>query len=144
LLAILAAMVLPSVLQAQPKCTSKTTSGHYVVVCDGFLTLPNGTMVPAKALGTATGDAQGNFTGTTTVSMGGGIVQQTVSGTEQINPDCTGTISYTQWINGQPAPPLNITFVVSDKGDTVNGLATDQGTVFSCVLRRMELAGGLR
>jgi len=138
LLVILSAMALANVMQGQQKCTNKTNAGRYVVVCDGFMTIPNGPMVPAKALGTASSRGDGNFVGDATVSSGGMILQQHVTGTQQLNPDCTGTISYTQWINGQPAPPLDITFVISDNGDTVNGLSIDQGTVFSCVLRRMS------
>ena len=66
------------------------------------------------------------------------IVTQTVSGTEQINPDCTGTITYSQTINSQPGPPINITFVVSENGDKIDGLVTDPGATFACKLTRIS------
>src|ERR1039458_1486827 len=105
-------LLLANGLQAQ-HCSSNTTAGRYVVACSGYLSpVPNGPLVPAKILGTATADDKGTFNGSATASIGGGIVKQTVKGTEQLNADCTGAITYTQTFNGQPGPPLDITFVV--------------------------------
>ena len=99
--------------------------------CDGFLTPgPNAPQLPAKTLATATADKNGNFNGSGTVSVGGVTVTQTLTGTEQINPDCTGTVTYSQTINGQPGPSINITFVVSEGGDQIDGLVTDAGKSF--------------
>jgi hypothetical protein len=125
--------------QAQEKCSTRTTTGKYVVVCNGFLTpAPNAPLVPAKELALAVGDRSGTFTATGTISVGGTILKATVKGTEQLNPDCTGTITYEQTINGQPGPPLDITFVVSQNGDTIDGLVTDPGAVFACKLTRTK------
>jgi hypothetical protein len=125
-----------SSIQAQ-QCSTHTTAGRYVVRCDGFLTPgPNAPQVPAKTLATATADKNGNFNGSGTVSVGGVTVTQTVSGTAQINADCTGTITYTQTINGQPGPSINIAFVVSEGGDQIDGLVTDAGNIFACKLTR--------
>ncbi len=129
--------------------TTRTTAGTYAVVCDGYLTFPNPfpptsnppslQFAPAKALGTATADESGHFTGSTTLSVGGfAVVTQTASGTEKLNPDGTGTITYATMVDGQPGPPLDITFVVSKHGDRIDGLSTDPGTVFACVLRRIS------
>src|SRR5258707_13214506 len=91
------------------QCSARTTAGRYLVRCDGYLTPgPSAPQAPARTLATATADRNGIFTGSGTVSLGGAIVNQTVSGTEQINPDCTGTITYSQTINNQPGPPINI------------------------------------
>ncbi len=110
-----------------------------MVACSGYLSpVPNGPLVPAKILGTATADDNGTFNGSATASIGGGIVKQTVQGTEQLNADCTGAITYTQTFNGQPGPPLDITFVVSEQGDRIDGLVTDGGAVLSCELRRLS------
>ncbi len=123
----------------QNNCSTRTTAGKYVVVCNGFLTpAPNAPLVPAKELAVTVADHNGTFTGVGTVSVGGTILQQTVKGTEQINPDCTGTITYQQTINGQPGPPLDITFVVSQGGDIIDGLVTDPGAVFACRLTRTK------
>jgi len=137
-----ASLVAALALSAQAQqCSTRTTVGKYVVLCDGFLTAaPNTPLVPAKSLGVANGDHFGTFTGDGTISLGGTILQQTVVGTETINEDCTGNITYQQWINGQPGPPLNITFVVSQKGDVIDGLVIDPGAVFSCKLGRTTKA----
>lgn len=122
-------------------CSTKTTVGRYVVTCDGFLTPgPNAPLVPAKILATATADNNGTFSGPGTISLGGTVIPMSVVGTEKINPDCTGTISYNLTLGGQQGPPLDITFVVSDGGSTINGLVTDQGAVFSCTLKRFLMA----
>lgn len=92
--------------------------------------------MPAKTLAIATADNSGNFNGSGTVSVGGVTVTQTLTGTEQINSDCTGTITYSQTINGQPGPPINISFVVSEGGDQIDGLVTDAGNTFSCKLTK--------
>lgn len=113
-----------------------------MVVCSGYLTPPqppNAPLVPAKILGTASADEGGTFNGNATTSFGGMLLTQTVKGTEQLKSDCTGTITYTQTINGQPGPPLDIAFVVSEHGDRIDGLATDPGTVLSCELRRLSI-----
>ena len=123
-------------VQAQ-QCSTRTTAGRYLVRCDGFLTPgPNAPQLPAKTLATATADKNGNFNGSGTVSLGGVTVTQTLTGTEQINPDCTGTVTYSQTINGQPGPPINIIFVVSEGGDQIDGLVTDAGNTFACKLTR--------
>jgi hypothetical protein len=125
--------------KAQDKCSNRTTTGKYVVVCNGFLTpAPNAPLVPAKELALAVGDRSGTFTATGTISVGGTILKATVKGTQQLNPDCTGTITYQQTIDGQPGPPLDITFIVSQNGDTVDGLVTDPGAVFACKLTRSK------
>ena len=111
---------------------------------DGYLSPgPNAPLLPAKLLGNVTADDGGTFTGSSTVMIGGGPPHtQTVTGTEQLNPDGTGTITYDQKIDNQQGPSLDITFIVSEKGDRIDGLATDPGTVFSCELRRTPKSSG--
>ena len=137
---VLAGVILGLAAQAfAQKCTTRTTAGTYAVVCDGFLSPgPGAPLVPAKQLTAATADRNGTFTGTGTISIGGTILQQTAAGTEQLNPDCTGTITFQTTINGQPGPSLNITFFVSQNGDTIDGLIVDPGTVFACKLTRTK------
>jgi hypothetical protein len=131
-------LLLVSSLQAQV-CSTMNTVGRYVVACSGYLSpAPNAPLVPAKILGTATADYSGTFNGSATASIGGGILTQTVKGTEQLNGDCTGTITYAQILNGKPGPPLDITFVVSEHVDRIDGLVTDPGAVLSCVLKRIS------
>lgn len=131
-------VLLASGLEAQV-CSTTTTIGRYLVECSGYLTPgPNAPLVPAKILGTATADNTGTFNGSATASIGGQIVPQTVMGTEQVHRDCTGVITYAQSLGGQPGPPLDITFVVSQQGNRIDGLVTDAGAVLSCVLTRIS------
>jgi hypothetical protein len=142
LLLLAPAVILPGAPQPHKAehFSTKTTAGRYLVVCKGYLSpAPNAPLLPAKLLGTADADEEGNFTGSSVVMIGGGPShQQTVTGTEHLNPDGTGTIAYDQRIDNQQGPPLDIAFVVTDEGDRIDGLVTDPGAVFSCVLRRIS------
>ena len=122
------------------QCSNKTTEGRYLVVCDGYLSPgPNAPLLPSKVLSVATADERGTFRAANgKLSLGGTILDQSVVGTEILNADCTGTISYTQTINGQPAPALDIAFVVSHNGDKIDGISVNPGSVFSCHLTRLK------
>jgi hypothetical protein len=89
-------------------------------------------------VGVATGDADGNWSGTTTINIGGAMVipGAQVTGKTTVNPDCTGTITY----NKGTANELNITYVMNPKTDETFGLITDKGTVASCVLKRISFS----
>ena len=121
-------------------CSTRSTAGRYVVKRDGFLSLGlNAPLLPAKGLAVATADRHGNFDGSGTVSVGGSPgLPQTLSGTEQLNPDCTGTITYHQTIGGNPGPDINISFFVFRDGDKILGIVTDAGAVYSCELTRVS------
>ena len=122
------------------QCTARTAVGRYTVVCDGFLTpAPNSPLVPAKELATVVGDSSGTFKSSDGIlSLGGIILRSAVIGTGVTKPDCTGTITYKQHINGQAAPDLHLAYVVSNNGDAIDGIDTDPGAVFSCHLTRIE------
>lgn len=137
--------------QAQ-QCSTLTTQGRYVVVASGFIASPSAAthpLVPAKLLATATADESGDFKGKGILMVGGGpALVQTVNGTETINGDCTGHITYATTLeplgdvgNGlppTPGPPLHFNFVVSQHGNRIDGLATDAGTVLAAVLTRIS------
>ena len=122
-------------------CTPATMRGTYSVTCSGFLSPAQGApQVPFSAIGVGRGDYSGNFTGTSKVSLGGAILDQTVKTATPavVNSDCTGTITYIQTIAGQAAPPLNIVFHVLDGGKTILGMSVDAGATMSCTLRLMS------
>ncbi len=133
---ITSAALLTPVLHAQQEaCSTETAAGTYVVSCSGFTAAgPGGTLLPVHQLGLATGDRDGNFTGSTTVNIGGLILipDAKVSGKATINPNCTGNITYNK---GTPAL-LTVTFVVLREAKEIHGLVTDTGSVISCVLNR--------
>jgi len=121
------------------QCTARTTIGRYKVVCDGFLTPgPNSPLVPAKELATVVSDSSGTFKSSDGIlSLGGVILNSAVIGTAVTKPDCTGTITYQQTVDGQPAPDLHLAYVVSRNGGAIDGIDTDPGAVFSCHLTRI-------
>jgi hypothetical protein len=120
-------------------CNMITVKGTYNVSCSGYLSpAPGAPQVPASILGSATSDFLGYFTAASKVSLGGTIVDQTVTGILVWTGNCVGTISYTQKINGQPAPNLNLIAYVLDEGKEIRGMSVDPGTTLMCTLKLMS------
>ena len=118
-------------------CTNAGVAGTYTVTCSGYTAAgPAGSFVPMMQVGFATGDADGNWSGSVTINIGGQTVipSSKVTGKASLNPDCTGTITYNK---GTPTE-VNISYVVNTKTDETFGLVTDKGTVVSCVLKRVK------
>ena len=136
---VVQALVVTGSAAAAQQCTARTTVGRYMVVCDGFLSpAPNSPLVPARELATVVSDVSGTFKSTDGVLTLGGInLHSTAIGTGLTRPDCTGTITYQQTINGQTAPDLHTAYVISKDGDAIDGIDTDPGSVFSCHLTRI-------
>ena len=129
-------LLVPAWGQNGPACTPATTRGTYSVLCTGYLSpAPNTPQFPVSILGVVTGDWNGNFTGSAQMSLGGMFYAQTVKGPLVINSDCTGSISYDQKLNGQPAPKLNIAVHVLDSGQEIRGMGVDAGTNLTCHLK---------
>ena len=138
---ILAGLILlaPAWAQNGPTCGPEMTRGTYSVMCTGYISPAAGaSQVPVSVLGTVIGDWNGNFTGSAKVSIGGTIAEQTVSGTMASNGDCTGSISYDQKMNGQPAPKLNIVAHVVNYGAEIRGMSVDAGVTMTCRLKLMS------
>ena len=126
--------------KAQDACTASGIAGTYVVTCNGYISAAaNAPLLPATLLASANAAKNGQWSGTGTLSLGGSIVTQDVKsvGPAQVNPDCTGSITYSQTIDGQPAPDIHFNFIVGRESQKLNGISTDPGTVFSCTLTRV-------
>ncbi len=135
--------IVPEVRAQGPQCNLRTLEGTYGNSFQ-FLNLPPGTTVvpqpigiathfPGAGIGVTTFDGQGNFSGSITTSLGGLILQGTVSGTYTVNPDCTGS----QVINfSPPAPPALLDLVIFDKGKEVHTLSTVQGEIAFGTLKK--------
>jgi hypothetical protein len=128
-----------TVSAAEQHCSTNTTIGRYVVVCDGYLTpAPNSPLVPAKELATVTADAEFTFKSTDGIlTLGGAVLHGEATGTGVLRPNCTGTITYSQTINGRAAPDIHFSFVISKGGDVIDGISIDPGAVYSCHLTRI-------
>jgi hypothetical protein len=131
------AVVFTPASYAQGTCTNAAAAGTYSFTCSGWTAAgPGGSLLPIMQVGIATGDSDGNWSGTATINIGGAtmIPGAKLTGTTTVNPDCTGTITY----NKGTATELNISYVVNPKTDQLFGLITDKGTVASCVLKRIS------
>jgi len=127
---------------AAPHCTQQTTKGYWEFTCEGYLTPPPpapAVLVPSGTLATCTASKTGFWICEGTVNLGGTILEQALHGQAINNENCTGTITYSQTIFGQPAPNLNVRYVIRDNGDTINGLPVDSGQVLSCVGHRISI-----
>lgn len=84
-----------SVASAQPEatCSNASVAGTWGFTDTGTVILPTGP-VPFGAVGKITGDADGNFSGSQTTSVGGAISKETFKGTGTVNADCTGTATF--------------------------------------------------
>jgi len=92
------------VAEDEKACTKETIKGTYSVTCTGFLSPAAGApQLPASLLGLVTGDSAGVFSGAAKMSLGGSILNQVAIGPAIVNKDCTGSVKYSQTINGQAA-----------------------------------------
>jgi len=123
-------------------CNQQTTRGFWAYTCDGYLAPAAGAALqPARILGTCNTTRTAHWDCEGSVNLGGQILPQGLHGQADNNDNCTGTITYAQTIFGQPAPDLNIRYVILDDGDKIKGLPVDPGQVLSCVLDRMSPDG---
>jgi hypothetical protein len=123
---------------AQGVCNAHTVRGNWGVTCTGNVTpSQNAPLTPVRILGTCVAGFDGVFTCEATMSLGGVILVQSMTGKALVSENCTGTIRYTQTLNGGPAPDMNIRFLVIDNGKTIKGLPVDPGSNLACTLVRM-------
>lgn len=103
-IAALMAASASGLLHAQGQCGNYTLRGTYVFTYDGtVITTTSGTAqaVPFALLGVAWTDYQGNWSGGFTMSFGGEIMELEFAGMNtQVNPDCTGTATWTAKVKG--------------------------------------------
>ncbi len=143
---------------AQSRCTNRMTKGTYAFACTGTLILPptgapattspaTPPPIPFAMIGRVISDGTGHWEGSATADIGGTFMPEfltTTGGSDaDLNPDCTGTITYKQWsanpkLGGDPFElgPLPIHFVVSDNGNEIDGLPTGSGATVTCRLIR--------
>ena len=86
-----------TLVHAQNGCSVATLNGNYGVSWQGFDILRAGTRsVPWAGVGVETFDGAGNVTTSFTQALNGKITAGlTGAGTYTVNPDCTGSVSFT-------------------------------------------------
>lgn len=117
-------------VHAQSGCSNATLSGNYAFLAPGFI-IPKGKAneVPFAAEGVVAFDAVAgtvSTSGDTTVIGGVISTQQSGTGTYTVNPDCTGSISFT----GGDAAGLNLSLAIIGGGSELFAIyATPSFTV---------------
>jgi len=103
------AMAIVSVPSAYAQhCSFAGAAGNY-----GFS--DSGTIVgvgPRAAVGSLSFNAAGQISGQVTASLNGGISQATLSGTYAVNPDCSGTTTFTE-LDQNGSPVLTATVAIA-------------------------------
>lgn len=136
---LLAAAVLAAPAHASRSCSADTTQGRWMYACEGTLPgPPAGAQTATRILGACSASRTGVFTCEGTANLGGLILSQGLVGQALTQASCRGTISYTQTIGGAPAPNLDIEYVISERGERIDGLPVNSGGVLACVLRRID------
>ena len=83
-------------LAQEGNCSMGGRAGTFAFTWSGTMVLPTGA-VSAAAVGRTTFDADGNMSGMQITSRGGAISLHTIKGTYTVNPDCTGTLTTTNY-----------------------------------------------
>lgn len=119
--------------QDDKECSNATLTGTFRYVNTGFITAPPPIAGPFAGVGTEVFDGKGGTTATAIVSQNGNILAVTISGTYNVNSDCTGT--FTLHIS-----PVGITghsfFVITDNGTELQAINTDPGSVITTVAKK--------
>jgi uncharacterized protein (TIGR03437 family) len=110
---------------ASGTCTNATVNGPYGYALEGWLSPLTG----VADAGQDTADGVGHFTGATTTSFGGTIEPRTLSGTYQVNSDCSATSTFTDSL-GNTAHFRN---AVSPDGQRIYAIETDANTTITSI-----------
>lgn len=135
LLAVLSATLVPAVY-AQGGCTNATLKGNYGFNFNGFIApgkSPKGREVPWDVVGVFTADGAGNVSISYTAAINGTAdTAQTASGSYTVNPDCTGSVSYT----AGDAAGLTFNMVILGGGEEVFAISTTAGSTATVDLKK--------
>jgi hypothetical protein len=79
-------------VHAAEKCSNAKAAGNWGLILTGTLLPPTGP-VPGAAVARARIDAAGNVIGTEARNVGGGFANETITGSWNVNSDCTATLT---------------------------------------------------
>jgi hypothetical protein len=109
-------------------CTNATLVGPYGYLLQGNL-IEQGSLDPYADMGSLNADGNGNFSGSGTESLGGTIASgTTVTGTYNVNTDCTASASLT-YSNG--LGPFHFNLVILNNGQEIRFMQYDNGSIVS-------------
>lgn len=121
------ALALTAAPAAKAACSSATLRGNYS-------DQDTGTIVgvgPFAGVNVDSFDGKGNLTISGVSSVNGAVFPGVLTGTYQVNGDCTGT--YTVSGGGITVDAF---FVIDDGGNGLKIVITDQGNVINCIARK--------
>ena len=140
-IAALTLAVAPAAKADNKGCSNATLTGTFAHTGTGFVTAPPSMAGPLAGAGTDTFDGKGGITGAATLNINGNpIPLMTETGTYKVNPDCTGSLTFAFSGGGS----TTVFFVISDSGNEIQGICTDQGSVVSHTFRRQYPVGDWR
>jgi hypothetical protein len=107
-------------------CSTATLTGTYAYLLKGALYQATyGVFSPFADMGGLTADGKGNFTGSSSASVGGQILPRTITGTYSVNSNCTGQTTLTDNVVGT----THFNFTVLNNGQTITFIQADSGWV---------------
>jgi hypothetical protein len=107
------------------RCSDARVAGDWGYTKTGTLFLPTGAAVPFATMGTLTLEADGTLSGVNTGSVNGAVSNDLLSGTFQINSDCTGTATIEVYDQaGTLLRTIGMALVVDDNWRELRGLVT--------------------
>jgi len=107
------------------RCSDARVAGDWGYTKTGTLFLPTGAAVPFATMGTLTLEADGTLSGVNTGSVNGAVSNDLLSGTFQINSDCTGTATIEVYDQaGTLLRTIGMALVVDDHWRELRGLVT--------------------
>jgi hypothetical protein len=122
------------------RCTVATLKGSYGYTVTGALA-GGPTPGPFAAVGRLTFDGAGNFQNSRTISRNGSIALRVQGvGTYNIDPDCTGTLTFADG----GVVTLSTDIVIDADGDEFRMIATSPGTVLTVAGRKQFSGPGKR
>ena len=129
-----------SVVRAEEEsCSVASLHGTYAIHAQGTIVgqLPPPFPAPPFPFGEAgilKLDGAGMLSGTSTVNLGGVVLQPTATGSYTVNSDCTGSIT----IQSSAGFVLHDSIVVTDRGRRTVEVQTDPFTVITRTLEKIE------
>lgn len=132
-LVMLAALI--AAVPASAACTNASIKGVYGILGSGL----NGSLQPATGITRIVVDGAGNATGSATKSIDGTLVTYTVTGTYQLNKNCTGTSTWTNQDNNTEHDNIYMNngnkgafLIQTDANHVQSSVAVAQGATVVC------------
>jgi len=117
------------------ECSLSSVAGSYGYTTSGFVASSATTFVPVAAVGRITFDGHGNVSGTQTRVVAGSPLDETYSGTYNVNADCTGSFT----VQVEPDTRTSTLDVVwTDNTNSAVGVFTNPGFILTATARRIQ------